>query len=137
MEGFDRDERVFVDGEAVIEIPNYQRIDQVQFRQQQRQQTKRMHGSQSVGGIRLQERFLQVEPKLSASRRRGSQGGKRLLDAKFRRSTQAESMVRHKVEEAQQHFGILQSRRLLKEDQPVDDGEIGGGEARTPALHLA
>src|ERR1700751_106375 len=41
------------------------------------------------------------------------------------------------MEQPQQNFGILQSGRLLQEDEPVYDRKIGGREPGPPALHLA
>ena len=44
--------------------------------------------------------------------------------------------MRQKVKHPQQHFWILQRRRLLQENQPIHHRKIRGSKPRPPALHL-
>ena len=106
-------------------------------RQEQREQPQRMHRTQGVGGVRLQKSLLQVKPQLSASRRSRCERRQGLFDAVFGGGTQLESVMRHEVKQAQQNFGILQSRGLLQKDQSVNDRKIRCGNPRAPTLYLA
>ena len=72
----------------------------------------------------LQQGFLQIQPELGSPRRRRGQRRKRLFDAVLGGRTQLQPMVRHKMEQPQQHLRILQSRGLLQKYEPVHHGEI-------------
>ena len=45
MEALDGQEGMLIHGEAMIEITHYQRVDQLEFGQQQGQQPQGMHGA--------------------------------------------------------------------------------------------
>ena len=83
MQIFDGEERVLINRVAMIKITHHEHLDTLEFRQQQRQQAKRVHGAQSIGGMRLHQRLLQIKPQLGPTRRCGSQRGQRLLDFEF------------------------------------------------------
>jgi hypothetical protein len=113
VQALDRQKGMFVHGEAMVEIAHHQRVDKIQFRQEQSQKPQRMHGPQRVGGVGLQERLLQVEPEFRAPGRHGCEGRKRLFDAVFGGRAQLHAVVGHEMEQPQQDFRILQRRRLL------------------------
>src|SRR5947208_17113979 len=81
MKAFDRKKRMFIHGKAVIEITHHERIDQLEFRQQNRQQPKRMHGTQSISRERLHENWLQVQPPIWSRGWRCKHGWHYLLDS--------------------------------------------------------
>src|ERR1039458_9251109 len=60
MQMFDRQKRVLIHRVAVVKVTHHQRLYPLQFRQQKRQQAQRVHGAQSVGRMRLHQRFLPV-----------------------------------------------------------------------------
>jgi hypothetical protein len=89
-----------------------------------------MHGAQRLGCMRLQQSFLKIEPQFAPSRRSDCQSRQSLLNPVLRGRTQFQSMSRHEVKKAQQHLVILQRRRLLQEDKPIDHRKIGARGAR-------
>ena len=127
---------MLIHSEAMIKIAHHQRVDELQLRQQQSQQPQRVHGTQRVGGVRLQQRLLQIQPQFRAPRRHRGQRGKGLLNAVLRGRAQLQAVVRHEVKHPQQHFGILQGRRLLQKDESIHHRKIRGRQPRAPALHL-
>src|SRR5881394_2156035 len=80
MKALDGEKRMLIDGEAMIEVPYHQRIDEFEFRQEQDQQAERMHGSQSLGGMRLDQYSLQIAPAQRAGWRRLRQFGQHRLN---------------------------------------------------------
>src|SRR5579864_3421753 len=110
--------------EAMIKIANYQRVNQLQLRQEQSQQPQRVHGAKRVGRVRLQQRLLQVQPQLCSPGRRRGQRWKRLLDAKLGGSAQLQTVVGHEVKKSEQDFRVLQRRRLLQKNEAIHHGKV-------------
>ena len=118
MQMLDGKKRVLVDRVAVIEVADDQRFDSLQFRQEQREQAQRIHRAECVGGVRLEQSFLEVEPQFAAARRRGSQRGQRLLNFVFGGRAELEAVLGHEVEEAEKLFGILQCAGCCRKIRP-------------------
>ena len=62
----DGQERVLVNGVAVIAIANDERIDAVEFRDQHLQHAQRVHRAQRVCGVRSEQHFAQGIPQIRA-----------------------------------------------------------------------
>ena len=62
MQILDGEEGMLIDGVTMIKIADHESFDSLEFRQQQGQQAERVHGSERIGGMWLDERFLEVEP---------------------------------------------------------------------------
>ena len=54
VQALDGQKGMFVHRESMVKVAHDQRVDQLQFRKKQRQQSQRLHRAQSVGGVRLQ-----------------------------------------------------------------------------------
>ena len=58
VQAFDGEERMLVYSETVVKIADYERVNQLHFGQQQRQQSKRMHGPKRFGSMWLNQHGL-------------------------------------------------------------------------------
>ncbi len=62
VDGLKRDERMLIDGVAMIEIADDQAVDFFPFRQCGREHAARVHGAHGESGVRLGEKRAPVEP---------------------------------------------------------------------------
>ena len=97
MQMFNREERMFVHGVAMVEISHHQGFDPFELRQQERQQPQRVHRAESVSRVRLNQRFLQVEPELRTPRRSGGQCWKDLLNLVLGGRAQFQPLLGHEM----------------------------------------
>src|SRR5579864_2364371 len=137
MQTFNREEGMLINREAMIEITHHEGIDQLKLRQQNREQSERMHGAQRFSGMRLNEHVLQISPALWARWRRIGERGQNLLDPTLGGHCRPEPVMRREAENSEKKVGITERGRLLQQDQAVNYGEIGIGEARTKILKRA
>src|ERR1700690_704379 len=136
MQVFDGEEGMLVDRVAMIEVADDEGFNSFEFRQKQSEQTQRVHGAQGVGGGRLQQRLLQIEPEFSASWRRRGERRQSLLDFVFGGGAQLEAVLGHEVKKAEELFRILGRSRLLEKDQAIDHRKIVAGNLSAPSLKL-
>src|ERR1700690_1551267 len=136
MQVFDGEEGMLVDRVAMIEVADDEGFNSFEFRQKQSEQTQRVHGTQGVGGVRLQQRLLQIEPEFSASWRRRGERRQSLLDLVFGGGAQLKAMLSHEMKESEKLFRILECARLLEKDQAIDHRKIVAGNLSAPSLKL-
>src|SRR5579864_1138694 len=137
MQTFNGEEGMLINREAMIEITHHEGIDQLKLRQQNREQSERMHGAQRFSGVRLNEHVLQISPTLRAGGRQIGERWQNLLNAALGGHCGLEAVMRCKAENSEKKVGIAECGRLLQQDQAVNHGKIGVREPRPEILKRA
>ena len=133
---FDGLEGVLVHRKTVRNIARRERVNPLQFRQKKSQETQRVHRAQRVRRMRFGQKIFQKPPKIAASRKAAGQLRPRQLQLLFGRRTEFEAALGHQPEGAKEKVRVGQALRLLKKNQPVHDGKILIGKARSPGFQL-
>src|SRR5258707_1784814 len=110
---------MLVDGEAMIKIADYKRINEFEFRQKNRQQAQRMHRTQGISRVRLNQDRLQIAPTVPASGRRFNQRRQNLLNPSFSGHRRPEPVMGGETEYPKEQLGIAYRGRLVQQDQAI------------------
>ena len=134
MQNFDGQKGVLVDGVAVIQVAQHQRVDGVELGQGEREQVQRMHRAQRLGGVRLDQELAQMCATGAASwgmvsARRAA----RIVQAAFGLEAQLTPWRAMKVKGAARPPGRAR-RCLLKRNTAIYHREFVVRNARAPAL---
>jgi len=123
---------MLIDGIAVIEVAQHQGIDGFELRYGHRQQAKRMHGSQRLGGVRLNEQLSKIGPQARVLRHGVMQSTPGVVQPALRFHRQLHAVTGHEDKKAQHNFRVPGARGLLDVRPPVHDRELIIRDARTP-----
>ena len=133
----DGEEGVLVDGVAVIAVPNHQCVDAVELGNQHLKNAQRVHGAQSVRGVRSQQNFAQRVPQIGPFGNVNGQHRQRVGDAVFRGLRERVAVRGHQREDAQDGAGVVELRARLNVDAALVEQEVSSGNRRAPAPELA
>ncbi len=126
---------MFVDGVAVVQVAQDQRIDGVNLGENRREQLQGMHGAQRISGVPLQKQFAQVLPCARVLRHGVTQGVPRVGKPALGFEAELGSVPRHEGEELQDHLGIAGCSPILQGDLSIDHRELFVRGPRLPTPH--
>ncbi len=125
LKGIDRNQRVLIDGVAMIEIPNHKAFDVVPFGQRGGERAALLHPAQSVGSMRQRQQLFPLRP--TCYRLKALQTIQRVW-------RKPQLMPRGENEQAQIRRQLV---RLAQQDAVADHAELGGRQARPPLMKTA
>src|SRR5581483_2106852 len=106
VQALDCEKRMLVHGEPVIKITHYERIDQLQFREEHREQAERMHGAERLGGMRLNQDRAQISPAFRPGRRRFYERRQNLLNSRLSRKRRLQAVMCGECKNAKQEITV-------------------------------
>ena len=133
----DDEEGVLVDGVAVVAVADDERVDAVELGNQHLKNAERVHGAQSVRGVRTEQHFAQRVPKVGAFGNGDGQHGQRVGDAVFSGLRERVAVRGHEREDAQDGGSVIELRAGLNVDAALVEEKVGAGDGRAAAAELA
>ena len=130
MEGLNRNEAVFVDRVAMVEITNDQAVNQLVFRKHSEQHARLAHRREGFVGVRQRENFGQHRPKRASGAGLPADCRQRLFDSPLRFDRKRYPMPGDKGEQVQRQLRLgRQGLAAAQIEAAAPHDKVGIGQA--------
>jgi len=122
----DGEEGVFVDGVAVVAVPDDERVDAVELGEEHFEDAEGVHGAEGVGGVGSEEDFAEVVPEVGAFWDVDGEDGESVCDAVFSGLGEGVAVVADGGEDAQEAIGVAELRGGVDVDAALGGLKVEG-----------